>query len=256
MAGIATIYTNQMKEQTNRFGVWLPNTKVELGDIGTVKDSMFHRIANIRAYGVEFEVSTGNKQPSKQQITSSGVRTVAVSIAADVPAIGVDGKIKLSFENENDFYLEYCGSQVDQIDNIVELGNDIKKLREQKKWERQWVVVTEVEKVDQSRIFISKSKQKGVEPGIEGSIELLNAEIGSKILSSYNVDTSLHYEEPTTLSFNAYRMSIFGFSPKSSARTKLFKHENRGICEDVDQNRPLIEVPMLEELSLTEFNEE
>lgn len=253
MANIVSIYTNELKKQTDRFGVWKPGTKIELGDFGVFQTNIFHRMGNVtNKFGIKFKEYVGTVEAVGKMCTDDVKKTI-IDLGSDIPNVtNLSGTIKLSFKNEGSFYIDYINKLITQIDDLVQLGHDINKLG--KEWNRNWYIITEVEKAESANIIIANNKQSEIELGISGDVDvhrvnLAQANIGIRVIRELNINNSNKFDKPLTLTFNAYKMKFL-------STTLVFRElfDNKSCFEPTLISDQKSQCLKLERMTVEEFN--
>ncbi len=181
-------YTEELYRQFHYYATWLPTSPVELGSIGTFDDREFTRISHLHDQGIEYETyDTPNK--GGLDYSSQGAVTVSPKLSGKVPAVGsvlsqADAGFTVNFSRKNAIVFRAKGTACTSIKDQIKLGRDIKKKYEEGKWNKRWVVITELVKADSATILISSS--------VDGKVELkANANVGAKKLDIADVSLEL-----------------------------------------------------------------
>lgn len=163
--------------------VWPPSLPgVSLGDFGHVIDDIFVPEGNIRNLGLNF-ISIDDSDPDNLSIVTGEESTIDLKFSgetnAKLPSIP-QGKagIGFNFGKKGAFVLEAEKSYVPRIGNLAELGEAIKKLKDEKKWDTEWRVVTSLIQVESARFFLSQSSNSSVELTFEGVLTPSISELG------------------------------------------------------------------------------
>lgn len=210
-----TKYTRELKKQFGYLATWLPSTPVSLGDVGIVKRGVFTRLSNLNDFGISFEIE---KDSSKSDIdhSSKGAVSISLKAAGTTPAAGstlteVDAGITIEFSKENAILFKANGTVSPSIKDQIKLGDTIKKLYKEGKWNIQWVVVTEVVEAESATIIISGSSKGKVELKAEaevklGELDIADADAKLGLSFSRDLSTSIIAKESLTPLFKASRI--------------------------------------------------
>lgn len=224
-------YTKGLKKQIDRFGVWRPGQKIELGDIGYFDGKVFNKKGNIKDEdaNINFDVESGSRSASVK-ISTTGAVSTEFKAGANVPGISTSSEIKLSFSKANAFHIEAIGSTISSIKNQIKLGKDINALIKTGKWDKKMAVITEIESVERAYIIISSSNKSEIEFGVNSdlqltSINLAKANIGLKVNKFRDMEYNQEFEEPLTLTFNASTI-------KDIIKVSGFSLRERGIIDN------------------------
>lgn len=152
MKGPRTQYTNELYRKFGYFATWEPNVPIELGDVGVFRKNEFTKLFNIsRRYNdIVFEVMD-DTSPGDLEYNSNGSVTISTKLAGTVPQVGSvlaegDAGITVEFNGEKSVVFKAKETYTPSIDDKVKLSEQILKLYGQGKWDKNWVVVTEVVK--------------------------------------------------------------------------------------------------------------
>lgn len=109
-----------------------------------------------------------------------------------------DAGIVLDFKRENSIYFNVKGSRRYEIDRQIDLRNKIIKMFEDNDWKEEWVVVTEIVKVDSATILISSNKKTHVEFKAKESSTIGNMDIESEASNAKDMHIKLIAEKTIT----------------------------------------------------------
>jgi hypothetical protein len=184
MKGPQEQYTDEIERRFGYTATWLPGTPLLLGDIGVMKDHVFTRVAHLSDFQISFETREDNSSDDLDY-TSKGSVSVTAKLSGTLPPVGstlteVDAGIIVDFKNENAILFDVAGATTSMIKNTVKVGEEVLKCYREGKWNKHWVVNTELVNVTSGTILISNSK--------DARIELVaNANIDAKALDIANV---------------------------------------------------------------------
>jgi len=200
MKGIVDIYTRSVYENFRPYYAnWEPNRPIELGDIGTLDGRNFIRLDNIRGLFPEMSFATNDSKLSDthRAITSKGATEVKFNAKAEVPAAGIvspRANVEVTFSGPGAIFFNASGCQYVMIANKVALGQAIVAKFDEGKWEREWVVVTELVKSASVAIAVSGGNSASIVLAVEGRVEeidLADAGVGLTVASSRNIGYQL-----------------------------------------------------------------
>ena len=214
-------YTKELKRQFNYLATWLPGTPLALGDIGILRRNRFTKISNLEDLGIQFEVE---KDESKTDIEHSSIGAVSITTKASGTAalegsmLGkVDAGAVIEFSKEKAIYFKANGITSPSIKDQIGMANEILKLYKQGKWEKNWVVITELVHADSATILISSSSKGKAElkakatVGI-GGIDPADVASGFELSFSKDLTTKIIAEEGLTPLFKASKIKSRVFS--------------------------------------------
>lgn len=166
-------YTKEMFEKFGYLANWTPGVPRELGDVGTIKDRLFSRVDSLKNLGIDFAIRE-DKTEETQRHASSGSVSFVFKAAGKAPAVGsvlTEAEAGFTFEfkrNKSTFY-EALGCVAPTIDDQVAMGQKILELYKQGKWNKDWVVITELIRAKSATVLISNSSSAKFELSAKGT---------------------------------------------------------------------------------------
>src|SRR5262245_61412520 len=100
MPSIRDSYVDDLHEHLGYLGTWLPNTRLELGDIGELNGAEFRRHSSLADLGIRFRVRRDG-QAARLAYTSSDAVELSFKVKGDAPLAGsalVEGRAGLSVQ--------------------------------------------------------------------------------------------------------------------------------------------------------------
>lgn len=160
-----TIFTQYASEMWNRFGyraVWLPNTPVSLGMVGTLDGERFQPETTLAECGIEFESGpVGNPIPFNYK--SAGAVDIRFGVSGAAPDGSVaDGDVEIAFGRRHAVLFLAVGCTTSRIKNLHALGDRILELHRDGEWRDDMVVVTERVATERATILISNQSDASV----------------------------------------------------------------------------------------------
>ncbi len=170
--GFPKDYAIQMQKKFGYQVVWPPNTLLEIGDFGVVPGGKhggraFTKLGNIKdKFGITAETETGALSPV-ETLQSEGVSIVNVSGGGGGTANGVNFEVQLDVKFEKKNSMVYNGSDMTPISvkNLYDFGQQLAQLLKDGKWEKNWVVVTDVHQTMGLTVLLSQSSNTSVTLG-------------------------------------------------------------------------------------------
>lgn len=158
--GIADIYISALRKQFNKCPNWEPHTPVALGDYGVLKDGVFMRIDNVsRQFGIE--ILELPKQPAiRREFSSEGVKINNVEAGAGTDV--ASGRVDINFQKENGVFFNASECTIRKIDNLGTILEQLHERYKQDKWDKDWVLVTELEEATSAVVAISREANASV----------------------------------------------------------------------------------------------
>src|SRR5688572_12513976 len=168
-------YTDDLRKRFGYYATWLPGTPLSLGDVGLVKDNVFTRVANIEDFKIKFEKLTDDS-PDDLEYSSKGSVSVTAKLSGTVTPEGsslgkLDAGFIVEFQNENSILFKANQAKIGLIKNTNTLGDQVLRLYEEGKWNKHWVVITELVKSESATILISNSANGKIELKANASVD-------------------------------------------------------------------------------------
>jgi hypothetical protein len=200
----ASLYTNEVHDQLERYAMWLPTDPVSVGDVGQLQGNMFVRVADLNHFGISANVVKDPNTRATYKFMSSGAKEVAVDASArGVPASGIgSAKLTIAFSSEHSVYFSLAKCIGHAIDDLVDLGNKILRLLQDEQWQLDFVVVTRVVTAGSATILQAEGRGASIE--LEGDAsgspvaDLLKAGASVKVKSQNSVGLSVVAESELT----------------------------------------------------------
>ena len=201
-------YSKEFYKLYRKHAIMDPDT-VKLGDIINYKT--FEVVGSLNDIGIDFTEKVKSDIPDAERIYES--KNI---VKGDLSA-GLDGvaKFAMKFNSDNSLFLSIKGSKIAGIaeDHIGEnsLGKQILSLydkdKNKSKWDKDWIVVTEVEYAKKALIILSNGKNAQIE---------LKAQSSSPISIDKIINADLSFGLESSIGFK-YIM------PEGEYRSVLFK---------------------------------
>ena len=190
-------YTREMYKQFRYFATWLPGTPVELGAIVILKRNVFTQISHLKNEKIDFKIRK-DETKSDLDYSSKGSVSVTTKLSGTVAPTGsvlgeLDSGISVEFGKEDAILFKANETLSPMIDNQILLGKTIIERFKDGKWDKDWVIVTEVVEAKSGTILISSSNSGKIELKVTGNIEATALDIANSELnlqSSFSKDLS------------------------------------------------------------------
>lgn len=183
-------YSKEFYKLYSKHAIMDPDT-VKLGNIINYKT--FEVVGSLNDIGIDFTEKVKSDIPDAESIYESK-NIVKVDLSAGLEGVA---KFALKFNNDHSLFLSTKGSKIVGIveDHIGEnsLGNQIINLydkdKKKSKWDKDWIVVTEVEYAKKALIILSNGKNAQIELKAQSSSpisigEMINADLSFGLESS------------------------------------------------------------------------
>ncbi|WP_103070543.1 hypothetical protein [Aquimarina sediminis] len=169
-------YTRELYRQFKYLATWLPGTPLALGDIGLMRGREFTKIGNLSddKFKVDFDIEY-DKTPSSISHSSKGAVTLTAKLSGTVsPSYStltdLDAGFNVSFSKENAILFKANGTYNHSIKDQIKLGDTILDLYKNGKWDKDYVIITELVVADSSTILISSEKNGAIDIRANGNI--------------------------------------------------------------------------------------
>jgi hypothetical protein len=153
MASIHSTYISAVYGNLRYRPTWLPGTPTRLGDVGTLDDGIFRPVTSLANLGIAFSVTTDEVPDKSLDLTSATGSSVDFKLEGTTSerfkalAAGEAGAA-VAFEGDRSALLQLAGARIHRIADQPQLHCDLLAAIDgddpAKRWQRDWVVITEV----------------------------------------------------------------------------------------------------------------
>ncbi len=199
MGSLESIYTNDIHNELKAwYAMWPPTDRIQIGDYGILDGNWFRKkVGNItKDFGVPV-VPSELSSTSDQELKIG--KSVEVKSIAKGSAENAKASLSINFSNGSGVFFKAANCINQSIDNYKEIGDNLLNLSSEKKWNNNFVVVTEVMSAGATTIIISESNQASIEIQANSdsvpSIDLVNANLDVSIVSSKNIAYNLFMKD-------------------------------------------------------------
>lgn len=215
-------YTDEMKKRFGYYATWNPGVPLKIGDIGVFNDNVFTRLSSLPDRGIEFEIredltKTPLEHNSKGSVSITTKLSGAVAPQGSV-LTGLDAGIIVEFSKENSTLFKANNTTCPSIKDTVKLGEQVLDLYGKGKWNKKWVIITELVEAESATIIISNSSNSKIELKANANIEaptidIADAEFKFSTLFSKGLETKIVSAEGLTPLFKIMGMKTRIFLP-------------------------------------------
>jgi hypothetical protein len=197
------VYEQYTEELRNKFGylaTWIPNTQLRLGDIGILKRDRFEYYSNLNELGIPFSIRNSN-EASDFEYSSKGSVEINFKAAGNAPALGQvlttdDAGISVIFNRENAIMFIGHNCRTDYIENLEKLGSAILDRYKGGKWNKDYVIITELVNAGTTTIIISNSTNARADFRVDRNSKEMSLSIADisgnvSITNSSGIDTKI-----------------------------------------------------------------
>ncbi len=222
MASAQGQYTNEMKKKFGYYATWNPGVPLKLGDIGTFSDNVFTRLSNLTDRGIEFEIRPDETKTPLEH-NSEGSVSVTTKLSGTVAPQGsvltnLDAGIIVEFSKENSTLFKANNTTSPSIKDTIKLGEQVLKLYREGKWNKNWVIVTELVEAENATVIISNNSNSKIELKANANIDaptfdIADAEFKFSTQFSKGLETKIISAEGLTPLFKVMGMKTRIFLP-------------------------------------------
>ncbi|MEZ5038399.1 MAG: caspase family protein [Saprospiraceae bacterium] len=196
----AKFYTETVYKQYRYFGAWEPNKPIHLGDIGILQGHHFEYIDNLANLGISFKVRESD-QVGQLDFVSDKQARITTKLAGEAAPEGIglskaDAGFQVSFKAEKAVLIKVNEAKTLVIENQITLGQEIERRYQLSgngvKWEKEWVVVTEVIQGASGTIIVSEDKEAEIKVKAnvaigQGELNLADTSLGFEVISGQSI---------------------------------------------------------------------
>ncbi|XLS29471.1 hypothetical protein ACJD0Z_01305 [Flavobacteriaceae bacterium M23B6Z8] len=223
---------------TNHNANFPPSQPISLGDFGFMKSGYFIPMGNIRSsFGLNFDV-VKDQDPTYESFKSSDSVSVALISKGAIGNSGVPAVkagLEIKFEKEKSLFFSSAEVRYNYIQDLINLGKEIKKLYRQKKWKKRYVLISAVLEGTNTMLAISGSSNAEVKIEAKSDsvkqIELSDASIGLNITRASKTAYEIVSNGELQIGFRLSRL----YNPLFSG-PELKTYSVKGINEKMDED--------------------
>ncbi|MBK7214324.1 MAG: hypothetical protein IPH88_13700 [Bacteroidales bacterium] len=175
MASAQGQYTDELKRKFGYYATWNPGVPLKLGDIGTLKDNVFTRLSTLEDFKIKFDIRPDETKTPLEH-NSQGSVSVTTKLSGTVAPQGsaltnLDAGIIVEFTKENSTLFKANNTTSPSIKDAIKLGNQILELYKKGKWNKNWVIITELVEAENATIIISNNSNGKIELKANANID-------------------------------------------------------------------------------------
>ncbi len=159
MSSIFKSYLKAVKKQNGYRATWMPNISISVGSVGVLEQGRFTPMSHLNLMGVKFE-ETVSDEIDFSFFTENMVdihKKASGQLPDGFKVLGeADAGIAIDFKKEHGIVFELSGAKIHTLKDVISLRNDLKKMRKEGKWQRNWVLATEVVRAEKGTIMLSR----------------------------------------------------------------------------------------------------
>jgi hypothetical protein len=171
----AELYVNGVKDKLALYhAAWLPNVKLDLGDIGVLKNDFFEPVRNLNDIGIVFQERPDNSPSTLDIVSDEGV-SITFKLAGqtnpqvpNVPA--ADAGVSVEFGSKGAFLIQASDVFQPSICDVAKLQDDVLNAYAEGKWRLEWAVITRLVRSSNAMILVSRSSSAKIEMSASGQV--------------------------------------------------------------------------------------
>ena len=152
-------YAREIHGQLDYHATWLPNSRLELGDVGEQGKAGFTRKSSLADLGLAFTTRRGRDRLDFTKTSSSGVTFkagAAAELGAGAAAVGA-GQLSIELGEEGAWLFRAVNCREDQIGDRLGLGKAVLDLYKSGMWDAKWRIVDTIVRAESATIVVSNS---------------------------------------------------------------------------------------------------
>jgi len=216
MAKVHHLYSKEIYSNLRYRPTWLPGTPITLGSVGLIEGGIFRAITSLDKLDIPFEELIDTDRDSIDYSSSSGVSITfkaAGETNAKFEAIGsASAGVLIEFSRSGAVVLQFRGAANHRIADQPALYRKLLHsivIGDEEKWQRKWVVITEVVQSESATIVISNSSNSKLELEASGSIKptsLVDLSGKLSVAKEFHVGTKIISESGLTPLYRGVRV--------------------------------------------------
>lgn len=213
MPAIHERYAEELRDEFDYLSTWLPNSHLELGDVGRLHRDRFERLTSLSALGISFDVRDRERSVDLEYNSAA---TVGVSAAAETGIAPATVRISVSFSQEHGIVFQAKSCTVTEVANRAALGDRVLELVHLGRWPAGQVVVTEVVRTGPAVVLIAQGRGAHLELTTDGPVPdllpLASVSAALEVVTAKDIGVKVIAPEGLTPLFRAsgVRRRLFG----------------------------------------------
>jgi len=175
MASVSDNYVKMLYKRYRHFAAWLPNTNVQLGDVGFIRGMYFKRISTLKLLGVDFTMRVGKKPLVFNDDLTAGLEMRAkaageIAVGTTLPV--AEAGVSIDFADKGAFVFHAVNCYADEIENKEGLGKKLIALGN--KWDLGWAVVDTIVRAGSATILVANEGKSRIELTAKSDVVVSN----------------------------------------------------------------------------------
>ncbi len=160
MASPVKLYQKEMHDKLGFFATWLPGDRIEIGDVGVMKDGAFRPLGSLAELGIPFELRESRSTQDVQYTSTSGTK-IAFSSGANAGGIA-KAEITIDFSRAGAFVFHASGMRSRSIANRMEVARALLEAYRAKRWQESWLLVEALRVAERATIVVAEDSSAGL----------------------------------------------------------------------------------------------
>jgi hypothetical protein len=208
MTKIHKLYTKEIYDNLRYRPTWLPGMPIELGAVGLLENDRFRPITSLKKLSIPFEDIIDTERDSIDYSSSTGVSITFKGAGETNPKFEAITKASagalIEFSRTGAIVLQLQGVAFHRIADQQLLYKELMRsivMGNEDKWQRNWVVITEVVRADSATIVISNAANSKLELKADGSAaptSLVDVSASLSVAKTSQVSTKIIAESGLT----------------------------------------------------------
>jgi hypothetical protein len=211
-------YTKNIYSELGYRGTWLPGTSVTLGDVGIIRKGVLQPETSLKQLQIDFQVHGDAVPDGSFDYQSKKAVNILFKAAGDLnrqfkALAQADAGALVTFFQENAVLMQLRGVRVDRIADKKALKNSlldaVVAADDQSRWDRDWIVVTDVVTAESATILIAGGSSSSLELKASANIapaSLADANAGLSSAAESQVSTKIIAEKGLTPLYRGFRV--------------------------------------------------
>jgi hypothetical protein len=171
MSSPVKLYLKEMYNNVGYFATWLPANTLKVGDFGVVEGGGFRQLGSLSELGISSsDVREG--PPQDMSYSASARRTVGASGGVGSVVPEVKAEVSIAFTSSGGYIFEAAGVKGLEIANRLATGERILDAFEQKRWQKEWVLIDSVCTAASATILVSQDSSSEIILKASGDVPL------------------------------------------------------------------------------------
>ena len=231
------LYLKQIQEQFRYRPIWPPGKPLEVGLIGKIPRGIFTNYTTIeKELGVKPEIQSTYKKDDVLEFETSGsvqstFKLKGEATPANAQYLGqADAGVVIEFNAGDAVVFKLKGFHTHQIMNLAEIQEAVVAKYKARKWDKEYIIVTEVIEADNATILISKNSGAKVELAATADVggkelNIADASLGWEMKSERSMSTKVLAQSSITPLYLAMSVRKSWFGPPELEVKRSLKPE-------------------------------